>query len=104
MVRAEPIGLKLWVDYACWLFCDVFSRWREAVLLRKFVRRMQRVVADMTVRGTTRQWLAGVEAAAGAVNVVAGRVAKAAEVSEKSSGNGEGDGRDKTRCQVIQNL
>ena len=56
--KFEAIGLKLWVDYACWLFCDVFPRWREAVLLRKFVRRMQRVVADMTVRGATRQWLA----------------------------------------------
>jgi hypothetical protein len=53
----EAIGLKLWVDYACWLFCDVFPRWREAVLLRKIVRRMQRAVADMTVRGATRQWV-----------------------------------------------
>ena len=81
----EAIGLKLWVDYACWLFCDVFPRWREAVLLRKFVRRMQRVVADMAVRGATRQWLAAVEAAAGAVKAEAGRVAKAAEVSEKAA-------------------
>ena len=77
--KFEAIGLKLWVDYACWLFCDVFPRWREAVLLRKSVRRMQRVVADMTVRGATRQWLAGVEAAAGAVKAEAGRVAKVPE-------------------------
>ena len=75
--KFEAIGLKLWVDYACWLFCDVFPRWREAVLLRKFVRRMQGVVADMTVRGATRQWLAGVEAAADAAKTAA--MAKATE-------------------------
>ena len=50
----EAISLKLWADYACWLFCDVFPRWHEAGLLKKFVRRMQGVVADMTLRGATR--------------------------------------------------
>ena len=62
--KFEAIGLKLWVDYACWLFCDVFPRWRGAVLSRKFVRRMQRVCADLAVRGATRQWLTKVTAAA----------------------------------------
>jgi hypothetical protein len=56
--KFEAIGLKLWVDYACWLFCDVFPRWRGAVLSRKFVRRTQRIVTGLAVRGATRQWLA----------------------------------------------
>ncbi len=34
------------------------------MLFRKVTRRMQKVVTDLAVRGTTRQWLAKVKAAA----------------------------------------
>ena len=60
----EVIGLKLWVDYACWLYCDVFPRWRGAILFRKCIRRMQRVVVNLKIRGATRQWLTSTESAA----------------------------------------
>ena len=56
--RFEAIGLELWADYACWLFCDVFPRWREAVLFRRLVSRMHRIVTGLAVRGVIRQWLA----------------------------------------------
>ena len=60
----EVIGLKLWVDYACWLYGDVCPRWRGAVLFRKSIRRMQRVVVNLKIRGATRQWWTSIESAA----------------------------------------
>ena len=42
----EVIGLKLWVDYACWLYCDVFPRWRGAVCAQEVgIRRVHRVLS-----------------------------------------------------------
>ena len=60
----EVIGLKLWVDYACWLYCDVFPRWRGVVVLRKLASRVQSAVTDLAIRGATRQWLKKAKAAA----------------------------------------
>ena len=45
----EVIGLKLWVGYTCWLYCDVFPQRRGGVWLREFIRRMQRVVVNDSV-------------------------------------------------------
>ena len=76
----EVIGLKLWVDYACWLYCDVFPRWRGAILFRKCIRRMQRVVVNLKIRGATRQWLTSMESAAQVDRAEAERATEAIKI------------------------